>query len=103
LKADAPDDALEMLSKTWIVPLLEKLLADGSLVEYEIDTKAVHTEAPGSFSIFLIAANAEGIDKFRAAQREATKANPLFGPAFGSMTDYTAHRDELARTNATYK
>jgi hypothetical protein len=103
LKAEAPDDALEMLSKTTIVPLLEKLLADGTLVEYEIDTEAVHSEAPGKFFIFLIAANAEAIDKFRAAQQEAIKSSPLFGPAFDSMTDYTGHRDMLARTNATYK
>jgi hypothetical protein len=103
LKAEAPDDALEMLSKTTIVPLLEKLLVDGTLVEYEIDTEAVHSEAPGKFFIFLIAANAEGIDKFRAAQQDAIKSSPLFGPAFDSMTDYTGHRDMLARTNATYK
>ena len=103
LKAEAPDDALEMLSKTTIVPLLEKLLADGTLVEYEIDTEAVHSEAPGKFFIFLIAANAEAIDKFRAAQQQAIKSSPLFGPAFDSMTDYTGHRDTLARTNATYK
>jgi hypothetical protein len=31
------------------------------------------------------------------------KANPLGGPAFGSMTDSSGHRDELLRTNATYK
>jgi hypothetical protein len=103
LKADAPDDALETLSKTTIVPLLEKLLADGTLVEYEVDTEAVHTEAPGKFFIFLIAANAEAIDKFRAAQLEAIKSSPLFGPAFGSMTDDAGHRDMIARTNATYK
>jgi hypothetical protein len=103
LKADAPDDALETISKTTIVPLLEKLLADGSLVEYEIDTEAIHTERPGAFYIFIIAANAEALDKFRAARQEAIKASPLFGPAFDSMTDYTGHRDMLARTNATYK
>jgi hypothetical protein len=103
LKADAPDDALETLSKTTVVPLLEKLLADGSLVEYEIDTEAVHTESPSTFHIFVIAANAEAIDKFRAAQQVAIKSNPFFGPAFNSMTDSTGHRDMIYRTNAMYK
>jgi len=103
LKADAPDDAVEILSKNLIVPLLEKLLADGTLHEYEVDVQAIHTEAPGTFSIFYIPANAEGVDKVNAALREAMKANPLGGPAFGAMVDFTPHRYSLSRTNATYK
>ena len=103
LKADAPDDAVDQLSKNLIVPLMEKLLADGTIHEYEIDTQAVHTDAPGTFMIVYIAANAEALDKVNAAIRESFKANPMGGPAFASMVDFTAHRDELARTNATYK
>jgi len=49
LKPDVPEHAIETLSKSFMVPLLEKLLADGSLIEYEIDTEAIHTEAPGTF------------------------------------------------------
>jgi hypothetical protein len=103
LKADAPDDAIEMLSKNMIGPLMEKMLADGVIHEYEIDTEAVHTEAPGTFAVIYIAASAEGLDKVDAAIRESLKANPLRGPAFGSMVDFSAHRDSLVRTNATYK
>jgi hypothetical protein len=103
LKAGAPDDAIETLSKNLIVPLMEKMLADGTIHEYEIDTQAVHTNPPGTFWIFFIAANAEGIDKVNAAVREAMKANPLGTSTFNSMVDYTEHRDYLARTNATYK
>ena len=77
LKADAPDDAIEMSSKNMIVPLLEKMLADGTIHEYEIDTQAIHTEAPGTFYIFYLAANAEALDKVQAALRETLKANPL--------------------------
>ncbi|HVO81809.1 MAG TPA: hypothetical protein VMT28_13825 [Terriglobales bacterium] len=103
LKSDAPDDAVDMLSKNVIVPLMEKMLADGTIHEYEVDTQAFHTEAPGTFSIIYIASSAESLDKVNAAIRDTLKANPLEGPAFGSMVDYTAHRDDLARTNATYK
>jgi len=103
LKPDAPDDALATLSKNLFVPLLEKQLADGAIHEYEIDTEAVHTEAPGMFLIVYIASSAEGLDKVDAAVRDTMKANPLGGPAFGSMVDFSAHRDELARTNATFK
>jgi hypothetical protein len=103
LMPNAPDDAVEKLSKHLFVPLLEKLFADGTIVEYEIDTEAIHTEAPGTFWIFYLTANAEGLDKVNAALRETLKANPLSGPAFDSMVDFTAHTDYLARTSATYK
>jgi hypothetical protein len=103
LKADAPDDAVSLLSKNLVVPLLEKQLADGTIVEYEIDTQAVHTSTPGYFLIVYVSQNADGLDKVNAAVEAAIKANPLGGDAFGSMTDFTAHRDDLLRTNATWK
>jgi hypothetical protein len=103
LKAEAPDDAVETLSKGFVVPLLEKLLADGTIQEYEIDVEAIHTEAPGKFWIYWIAPTAEGVDKVNAALADALKAQPFAEPALDSMVDYTSHRDFLARTNATYK
>lgn len=103
LKADAPDNAVETLSTNLFVPLFEKLLADGSIHEYEIDTEALHTEAPGSFWLSYVAANAEAIDKVNAAVREAQKGSPLGVSAFGSMVDFSQHRDYLSRSNATYK
>jgi hypothetical protein len=102
-KADAPDNALDILCRNLFVPLMEKMLADGTIHEYEIDTEAVHTEAPGTFWIEYVAANAEALDKVNAAVRESQKANPLGGPTFASMVDFTPHRDYLSRTNATYK
>ena len=103
LKKDAPHDAVETLSKNLVVPLLEKLLADGTLHEYEVDEQAIHTSAPDTFEIVYIASSPEGLDKVDAAVRETVKANQFAGPAFGSMTDSSGHRDELLRTNATYK
>ena len=64
------------------MPLLEKLFADGTLHEYEVDTQAIHTEAPGMFSIVYLAATADGLDKVNAALEEAMKSNPLGGVAF---------------------
>jgi hypothetical protein len=103
LKADAPNDAVEMLSNDLLVPLMEKLMADGTLLEYEIDTEAIHTEAPGTFWIVYVTPTADGLDKFNAALRAAHKMNPLGGPAFGSMVDYSEHRDFLSRGAGTYK
>lgn len=103
LKEDAPDNAVDLLSEQMIVPLMEKMLADGTIHEYEVDTEAYHSQAPGTFWLFYIASNADSLDKVGAALRETLKANPLNGKAFGSMVDYSAHRDYLSRTNATYK
>ncbi len=103
LKADAPEDALDTLSKSVLVPFMEKLLADGSIHEYEIDTETIHTEAPGSFWLFYIAANAQALDKVNAALRDTVRTNPLIVPTFGSMVDFAEHRDYLARSSATYK
>jgi len=103
LKADAPNDAVETLSKHLFVPLMEKMLAEGSIFEYEVDTEAIHTEDPGTFWVVFIAPNADGLDKFNNALREARKTNPLSGPAIDSMVDFTPHRDYLATSTVTYK
>jgi hypothetical protein len=101
LRKHAPPDAVEQLTKGMIAPLMEKMLSDGAIHEWEVDTEAIHTANPNNFFIFYIAADAEGLDKVNAALRDLIKANPLDGPAFGSMVK--DHRDQLARTNATYK
>ena len=103
LKPDAPNNAVETLSKNLFVPLMEKLLADGAILEYEVDTEAIHTEDPASFWVIFLAPNADGLDKFSDALREAGKKNPLNGPAIGSMVDFTPHRDYLSSTTGTYK
>lgn len=103
LKADAPDDAVETIAKSFIVPLMEKMMAEGAIVEYDLDTQAIHTDPPGSFFLFYTAPNAEGLDKVNQALQQTLKGSPLFGPAFGSMVDSSAHRDYLSRTNASFK
>jgi len=103
LKADAPDDAVDTLSKHLIVPLLEKLLADGAIIEYEVDTEAIHTEAPGTFEVVYVSPTAEGLDKVDAALAGAVKAQPLSSTAFGSMVDFSGHRDELIQGNGIYR
>jgi len=103
LKPTAPDEAVGILSKGIFEPVFEKLLADGSIVEYEVDEEAIHTQAPDTFWIFYMTTTAEGVDKVNAAVRAAVKANPLLGPSMDSMVDWTPHRDFLDRTSATYK
>jgi hypothetical protein len=102
-KADAPDDALDLLAQHMVVPMLEKLLADGTIVEYEIDTNAIHTSAPGTFAIVYVTPTPEGLDTVQAAIRASAKAHPLSGDAFGSFTDDNGHRDELGKGNGVFK
>ena len=103
LKADAPDDAIDLLSKNLVVPLLEKQLSDGSILEYEIDTEAIHTSDPSGFWIVYVASNPEGLDSVDKAVQQTLKSQPLSGPAFGGMTDFTVHRDELLRGEGVFK
>jgi hypothetical protein len=103
LKDSAPDDAVDTLAKSFIVPLLDKLLAEGTIVEYEIDELAVHTDSPALFFLDYITPTADGLDKVTKALGEAIKAEPLASPAFGSMVDFSVHRDVLVRGDVTYK
>ncbi len=77
-------------------------MADGAILEYEVDTEAIHTEDPNNFWVIFIPTNADGLDKFNAALRDASKKNPLNGPAIGSMVDFTPHRDYLSSSTGTY-
>lgn len=103
LKPDAPNNAVETLSKSFIAPLLEKLMADGTVQAYQVAEEAIHTADPAMFFIFYITPNSQGLDKTNAALRAALGENALAGPAFASMVDASAHRDDLGRANATFK
>lgn len=103
LKKEAPDQALNAISSEVVAPLLEKLLADGTIVEYEIDTMAVHTAAPGSFWIVTVVNDPASLDKVEDAIRAAIKAHPSEGLEFDSLTDVNSHRDEMGLGSGTFK
>jgi hypothetical protein len=102
-KPDAPSDALGMASKHLFVPLMEKLLSDGTILEYEIDTASIHTEDPATFYVVFVTPTAAGLDKFEAALQEGYKMAPMSITAFVSMVDFTVHRDYLATSDGNYK
>lgn len=105
LKPDAPDadDVVRALS-SFYVPVFEKMLADGIIVEYEIDQEMIHTtDSRPQVHFSFVMPSAEGLDKFRAALGDALDANSLIGPAFGStMVNFTPQRD-FVRVDATYR
>jgi len=101
LKKNAPNDAVEQLSKTLFVPTFEKLLAAGAIHNYGVYTEAIHTMDPGSFWVVFTAAGPDGLDKFNKAVGDMLKQNPLAGAAFDSMVDMSDHRDLLSRVIIT--
>jgi hypothetical protein len=105
LKPDAPDadDAVRTLS-SFYVPLFEKLLADGTIVEYEIDREVFHTTDSRAQVVFaFLMPSAQGLDKLNAAIGAALGKNSLIGPAFGSMMVNFTPQVDWVRVNATYK
>jgi hypothetical protein len=102
-KADSPDDAYTAISEHLIVPTMEKLLADGTILEYELDTEAIHTSAPGTFAVVYVTPTAEGLDTVNKAIRDSQKAHPLGIDGFEAMTDYSGHRDELYKGDGIFK
>jgi hypothetical protein len=89
-------EAMDKAINFYIVPILDKMLADGSIHSYSVDREAIHSDDPGSVDIAIVTNNADGLDKFMAALEVASKANPLGGPAFGATIESSAHRDILA-------
>jgi hypothetical protein len=87
----------------FISPLMEKLLAEGTIIEYEIDTEAVHTHDPAESHLMFITPNAEGLDKVTAALSDAMRKLRTAGPALGSFVDMSKHRDALVRSSVTYR
>ena len=73
------------------------------LLEYEVDTEAIHTDAPGLFAIVYVTPQPEGVDRCARRSGSQQKDNPLIGPAFDSFIDYSQHRDELLKGNGAYK
>ena len=105
LKPDAPDadDAVRTLS-SFYVPVFEKMLADGTIVEYEIDREMIHTtDSRAQLHFSFVMPSAEGLDKFRAALGAALDENSLIGPAFGSMMVNFTPQADFVKVNATYK
>jgi hypothetical protein len=62
------------------VPLFEKLLADGTIVEYEIDRELiVKADSPAKFVYLVVTRSVEGLDKLTSVVRAAVSENRCSG------------------------
>lgn len=101
-KADAPEHSLTMISKSVLEPVLEKLFAEGVLVEYQIASEEFQSGPSRGFWIESMATSADAMDKTAAAWREAEEKNPAFSGAT-SLIDWDSARDYIYHVDATLK
>ena len=86
----------EVMDKN-IVPIMEKLLAEGAVTSYSVDSEEFHTEAPGRVTFVYTAADAAGVDKVEDAIVAAFKSDPALESAAIAAVDWKGHKDFLAR------
>jgi hypothetical protein len=89
--------AFNDLMNSTIVPVMEKLVADGSIVSYSLSSEDYHTEKPGLVSMIFTTADASGLDKADDALEAALGKDRAIGPAVATLTDGEDHRDYLSR------
>ena len=86
--------------RRYIVPVYEQLLADGTIVAYQLDSEYIIENAPGRTFSVVVTKDAEGMDKVRAAVGEAFAKNPAAIDALVSNTVPDTRDDLLARITA---
>jgi hypothetical protein len=85
------------LAKSTFEPVYEKLLADGVVTAYGMESEDFHSQKVGRVSFYLTTPDAAAIDKVDKALDELFEKNSALGPAFRSMAESEGHRDYLAR------
>jgi hypothetical protein len=93
------EEAFESLTKSKIVPIFDKLVADGSVIFYSMDTEDYHTSTPGAVDFVFATPDAASLDKVDDALMAVLANDPALGPALRALTDFDAHRDFLLRVS----
>lgn len=105
-----PDDAMRALAGFY-VPLFESLLAEGTIVQYEIDREEVFAysaDSAGQVIMSYVTPTAEGWVKVSKAFTDAYAKSPVMFTMIslakaGAFTNDDALLTETVRVNATYK
>jgi hypothetical protein len=85
------------LVKSALVPVFDKLVADGTVISYGMETEDFHTQKLGRVSFFFTTADASAFDTANKAFDETFDKSPALGSALQSMVDRQGHRDFLDR------
>lgn len=83
--------------KARVVPILEKELAAGALVYYDVDIQAYPMQAPGMAAVVFIASNTTAIDKVNEASRPPSASTQRLVLRSEATSFRKSHRDFLVR------
>lgn len=84
-------------------PVLDSLVADGTLYGYGVDVEDFHTEDPNWRAVWLLTTSLGAFDKIDAAFEKAREemseeAREAIGNTYRKLTDPSEHRDSLWRS-----
>ncbi|HEV2615425.1 MAG TPA: hypothetical protein VGU63_02310 [Candidatus Acidoferrales bacterium] len=82
--------------KTYVAPELDRLIEDGTLAGYQLDTQLVHEGDPNTLDYVFMTTHADGIDKVQGMIRRIEASNPAIGGAFDSWERDTGHSDSIS-------
>ncbi|HEY7618059.1 MAG TPA: hypothetical protein VH744_14725 [Terriglobales bacterium] len=85
------------LTKKAFVPVLEKLLADGTITAYGLEVEDYHQQKLGVIYEYFTVPDAASLDKANKAIEDAFNNNPALGAAVRALADREGHRDFLTR------
>jgi len=100
VKPGRGDEFMDLFRK-YDKPVLEKLVADGVIYAYELDSEAVHTMEPGLMWTILTMPGLGAKDKVNAAFAESEKKIPegernMIEKVYSDIVVPGSHRDSLA-------
>jgi hypothetical protein len=87
------------LMKKNFMPVLEKLLAEGTVTSYSVDTEDYHSQTPGRVTLVYTITDAADVDKVEDALESALMNDPALESVFRSAVDWNGHKDFLARVS----
>jgi hypothetical protein len=85
------------LTKKALVPILEKLLAEGTITSYGELREDYHTDKLGVVYDYFTVPDTASLDKANKAFDDAFTNNPALGDAYRALTEREGHRDYLTR------
>jgi competence protein ComGC len=89
--------AYNQLMKQALNPILDKLVADGTITSYGTDLDDYHTGPIGVIYEYMTVPDAASLDKANKAIEDAFNANPALSSAYRSLLETEGHRDYLTR------
>jgi hypothetical protein len=80
-----------------LVPVFEKLLAEGTITSYGTDVEDYHSGRIGGISEYFTVPDAAALDKANKALEDPFDSNPALNGALHSLFENEGHRDYLSR------